>query len=365
MYAYMDRMTLRDLEPFERQVYDKQRIARRRGWVKDLDADAHELRFEDGAVLKYDRLLIATGSAPNRAAWMEGPEQGITHFVSLQDLAECERLTASTRKAVVVGGGLIGVELVECLRHHGVDVEFLVRDASYWPAALSPEEGELVAEEIRGHGVRLRLGEEVEAVVSDAAGRVSGVRTNKGHIECEMLGVCIGVRPAVGWLRGVKTPPAIGRGIQVSAGFRTSLADVWAAGDCAEFDGAVEQLWYSAKRHGELAARAMLGDDVAYRPPLFYNSAKFFELEYTVVGETGGAAAFFHRVPGRRASIRINEAGGAVTGFSMLGARWDHTKFEQWIRERRTLADVLANLRQAQFDVEFGRLPLDSVGGAK
>ena len=377
MYAYMDRMNLRDLEPFERKVYGAQRIERRRAWVKDLDACAHEIHFADGGSLRYDKLLLAVGSVPNRFAWpgLENVRDGVTHFVSMQHLEACERLTPSTKRAVVVGGGLIGVELVECLRHHGVEVEFIVREDSYWPIALAPEEGKLVAEEIERHGVRLRLAEEVVEVLSDPqTGRVSSVRTSKGgEIGCQMLGICIGVRPGVDWLKQVRTPPALGRGIQASPEFRTSLPDVWTAGDCAEFAGpngktVVEQIWYSAKRQGELAARAMLGDTVGYEPPLFYNSAKFFELEYTTVGQAvnlpEGAVAFSHRVPGQRANVRIVERNNAVIGFNMLGARWNHRQFEAWIRERRRLDEVIANLHLAQFDVEFGRLPLQSTRAA-
>lgn len=377
MYAYMDRMTLRDLEPFERKSYDVQRIERRRGWVRDLDAAAQELHFAEGGKLSYDRLLLAVGSTPQRANWpgLDQARDGVTHFVTLNDLASCERLTPSTQRAVVVGGGLIGVELVECLRHHGVEVDFLVRDASYWPAALSPEEGQVIAEEIERHGVRLRLSTEVAAVSGDAqTGRVSSIRTSQGEeIACQMLGVCIGVRPGVDWLKAVQTPPAIGRGIQVGPDFRTSLPNVWSAGDCAEFARAeasplVEQIWYSAKRQGELAARAMLGDAVHYEPPLFYNSAKFFEVEYTTVGQAvklpDDAVAFTHRVPGQRATVRIAARQGAVLGFSMLGARWNHQQLEAWIRERRSMDEVIANLHRAQFDVEFGRLPLESVRAA-
>jgi hypothetical protein len=140
---------------------------------------------------------------------------------------------------------------------------------------------------------------------------------------------------------------------------------VWAAGDCAEIqpDGRpafVEQIWYSAKRQGELAARAMLGDAVAYMPPAFYNSAKFFEIEYTTVGSFGDMQ-FYARIEGREASVRIAAESGRVTGFNMLGSRWDHTYFERWIEERRSPDYVMGHLDEAQFDVEFGRVELGSV----
>lgn len=376
MYAYMDRMDLRDMEPFERKVYDRQKIERIRGWVRDLDARRRLLRLDNGREVVYDKLLLAVGSAPNRVPWpgLETVREGVVHFVSLQDLAECERLTPSTRRAVVVGGGLIGVELVECLRHHGVEVDFLVREPWYWPVALAPEEGEIIANHLRRHGVRLHLEQEVQLVKADAGGRVCSVLTSGGQeLACQMLGICIGVRPNADWLKAVATPPDIRRGIVVNRSFQTSLGDVFAAGDCAEFDGrdgqpVVEQIWYAARRQGELAARAMLGDTVDYQPPLFYNSAKFFEIEYTTVGNVvrlpEDARSFFHRLPGEAASIRLVESNGAVIGFNMLGARWDHTWFERWIHERRSMEEVMEQLHLAQFDVEFGRVGLDSARAA-
>lgn len=366
MYVFMDRMNRRDLEPFERRKYTENNITLRRVWVTACNAATRTLRLADGSSLIYDKLLLATGSEPNPAPWpgTANAATGILHFVSLQDLAKWEHLLPTTRRAVVAGGGLIGVELVECLLHHGIEVDFLVREAWYWPMALAPEEGEIIANHLRRHGVRLHLGDEIAEVVANPSRQLTAVRTAQGReLPCQALGVCIGVRPAIDWLRNTQPPPALNRGVLIQSNFRTSLPNVWAAGDCAELpSGHVEQLWYSAKRQGELAALSMLGEPVHYTPPLFYNSAKFFDIEYTTVG-VAGPESFFRRLPGKDVSIRImHETDGTVTGFNMLGSRWDHQWFETWIAERRTLPYVLKNLRQAQFDVEFGRVPLAALG---
>jgi NADPH-dependent 2,4-dienoyl-CoA reductase/sulfur reductase-like enzyme len=373
MYAYMDRLTPRDLEPYERKVYDRQSFQRLRDRVTDLDASTGTLRLRSGKSIHYDRLLLATGSAPNSIPWsgLEQVSEGIVNFVTMQDLEKCERLTPSTREAVVVGGGLIGVELVECLSFHRRKVTFLVREPWYWPVALDGPEAEMISEHLRRHGVDLRVDDEVTAVAADGSGRVSGVRTKSGaEFPCQMLGVTAGVHPNVDWLRDVTTPPLLGRGIQVNPAFETSIENVWAAGDCAEIVRTgekpfVEQIWYSAKRQGELAARAMLGDRIDYRQPTFYNSSKFFEIEFTTVGIVNaappGAFHFYSRIPGKDVSVRIVEHRGAVIGFNMLGSRWDHTFFERWIAERRALDYAVAHLHEAQFDVEFGRQELSQV----
>ena len=363
MYVYMDRMQPRDLEPHERGVYVQKRIRRVRAWVRDINAARKQIRLDSGEAIAYDKLLLATGSTPNRIPWpgLEAARDGVVHFVSLQDLERCERLTPSTKRAVVVGGGLIGIELVECLAHHGVQVTFLVREQWYWPIALGPQEGEMVAAHIRKHGVEICLEEEVASVESGSAGRVRSIHTSRSReIPCEILGIAIGVRPAIDWLRAVTTPPALGRGILTTPGFRTSLGNVFAAGDCAEIEGVgVEQIWYSAKRQGELAAHSMLGDNVHYTPPIFFNSAKMFEIEYTTVGRMAdGAGSFYFRQPGRDMSIRIAADSGFVVGFNMLGSRWDHRRLAAWIEQKRTPAEVMASLHQAQFVVEFGQFDL-------
>lgn len=372
MYAYMDLMTRKDLEPFERKVFDNLKIELVRGRAVDLDADAHTLKLEDGKTLNYTKLLLAVGAKPNIFGWdgIKDAKDGVVHFVSMQDLDACERLTPSTKSAVVVGGGLIGIELVECLKHHGVNVTFLIREPFYWPMALSAEEGAMVNGHMQAHGVDVRLEEELSKVTVDANGRVSGVETNKGNaIECQMLGICVGVHANKEWLNECKSTPELGRGIKVNRAFETSLPDVYAAGDCAEIvreDGSTfqETIWYSAKLHGQLAARSMMGDAVDYEKPLFYNSSKFFHIEYTTVGEVvnldAGMRSLYRRHPKKEISQRIvyNEA-NQVIGFNMLGSRWNHNVLERWILERRTIDWVRKNLAQAQFDVEFGRAKLE------
>lgn len=366
MYAFMDRLPRRAMEPHERHSWAERGVDLVRARVTDLDATRGQLTLHDGRTLPYDRLLLATGSRARRlgAPGITDDLAGLVHFVTLQDLDACERYTPTTRRAVVVGGGLIGIELVECLRFHGVAVTFLVREPWYWPAALSREEGAVAAAEMRRHGVDMREGAAVAAVARDAVGRVSAVTTTAGEtIACELLGVCIGVEPQVEWLKGVATPPKLGRGVAVDATLRTSLDDVWAAGDCAELEGGrVESIWYSAKRQGALAGENMTGRPKAYAPPVFFNSAKLFELEYTTVGALAdveeGAESLYAAHPARAISWRIVHAGDRVLGFNALGSRWDHTVITRWIEEERPVEWVRENLRRAQFDVEFGRAPL-------
>lgn len=363
MYAFMDRMTLRDLEPLERKSYDAQRIARVRDRVTDIDAATKTLTLQSGQAMQYGALLLATGSSPNQlnVPGVSAAKQGMVNFVTLQDLEQCEKHTRLGGNAVVVGGGLIGIELVECLIHHGMKVDFMVRDPWYWPAALDKEEAAMVTEHMRHHGVNVLLEESVVEIKSNNSGKVEAVIGSSGkRYDVELLGVAVGVHPSIEWLATTRTAPKVNRGILVDSAFRTSLPHVWAAGDCVELasTGLVEQIWYSAKRQGELAAKSILGDAINYQPPIFYNSSKFFDIEFTTTGKLG-AESFYHRVAGKEISIRVSWENSAVTGFNMLGSRWNHEFFERWITERRTPEYVMNRLHEAQFDGEFGTLPLN------
>ena len=371
MYAYMDRLDRRALEPYERSTYRKQNIDLVRGWVVDLDSTGKQLHLEDGKKIGYDKLVLAVGASPNMFPWKGADKikDGLAHFVSMQDLNTCERLTRSSNQAVVVGGGLIGIELVECLHHHGVDTTFLIREPYYWPLALGKEEADFVGDSMKHHGIDIRLEEEIGEILVDANGRVEGVDTNLGNnLPCQMLGVTAGVRPNIDRLKQFSDQPELGRGIIVDPTLKTSLDDVWACGDCAEIHlpgqkrPLIEQIWYSAKRQGHVVGRNLFGEGLEYRQPTFYNSSKLFEIEYTTVGRVNLAPAdsptIYRKMRDKPISQRIVHDGERVLGFNMLGSRWNHEYLVRWVEEGRSPGWVLANLRKAQYDVEFGRAKL-------
>ena len=372
MYSYMDVMPRKSLEPFERGVYARKRIDLVKDWVVDMNSLAKTVTLEGGKTLPYDKLVFAVGAAPNMFGWegADAVKDGKVHFVSMGDLDECERLTPTTKQAVVVGGGLIGIELVECLHHHGVHVTFLIREPFYWPMALGQEESTFVSQHMREHGIDVSLSEEMTRIEVDDAGRVSGVVTDAGRtIPCQMLGIAAGVHPSIERLRKFTTAPEMDRGIIVNEFLETSLPDVFACGDCASIhhsDGRKpygELIWYSAKRQGALVGANLFGDQSAYKPPTFFNSSKFFEVEYTTVGDVvrvpEGTMSIYRYAPGKPISQRIAYKDGAVIGFNMLGSRWNHELLERWVEERRSPEWVRAHLTEAQFDVELGRVNLN------
>jgi len=385
MYVFAGQMRLRDTEPYDRGLYERLRLERVSKRVAGVDAGAKALRFEDGGTLGYDRLLLAVGSRGRPAPWPGAAGAGVHYFVTLRDLEGLDREARPGLRAVVVGGGLIGVEVAEILLARGLKVTFLVRENWYFPLALDEREAALVAEHLRAHGVDVRLGVNVEEVRRGPDGALAGVRLGDapralaalapeaGEVPCDLLVSAIGVVPNTGFLAGGGLRLSKGGAIEVDDALRASAPDVWAAGDCANVtwaDGTrrPEQLWYTARDQGRVAAASMLGDAAVYRRGTWYNSAKFFDLEYTTAGwvpvrldwdntplDPGpDVRDWFQRTPGRFDSQRVVCKGQRVVGFNMLGGRWNHEVMLEWIDSRRTLAYVLDHLGEAQFDEELG-----------
>ena len=378
MYVFAGQMTLRDTEPYDRGLYQRMGFERVRGRVVSLDAPARTLVLEDGSRRGYERLLLAVGSKARRAPWPGADGPGVHAFVTLRDLEALDRDARPGLRAVVVGGGLIGVEVAEILHDRGLHVTFAIRDQWAFPAALEPRESAIVGEHMRGHGIDVRLGAVAQDVLRAGDGRVRAVRvasTGGGEgaeIAADLVVAAVGVVPNTAFLDRSAVKLARNRGIETDDALRTSAPDVWAAGDCANVtiaDGSrrIEQLWYTAREQGRLAARSLLGDAVVYRRSAPYNSAKFFDLEWTTAGlvpaeisSSGepvalpdGVSCWFQRVPGRLASQRVVTRHGRVVGFNLLGSRWDHEPLLRWIDERRPLDWVLEHLGEAQFDEEL------------
>lgn len=372
MYVFAGQTSLRDTEPYDHALYDRMGFARVAKRVATVDVPAHALVFADGQRLAYDRLLLAVGSKARPAPWAGAEGPGLHYFVTLRDLDALDRAARRGMRVAVIGGGLIGVEVAEILHHRGLHVTFVIRENWYFPAALDARESAVVAEHMRGQGVDVRLAAAVDEVQRGADGRPSGVRCGTEVFPADIVVSSIGVIPNTAFLAGSAIPMNANSAIEVNDALRTTAPDVWAAGDCANVtwaDGSrrPEQLWYTARDQGRAAAASMLGDDVAYRRGTWYNSAKFFDIEWTTAGWVPVTQDFdgtpldpgpdvrtwFQRVPGTFNTQKIVTKGERVVGFNFLGSRWNHEPLLEWIHERRSLEWVLKRLHQAQFDEEF------------
>jgi NADPH-dependent 2,4-dienoyl-CoA reductase/sulfur reductase-like enzyme len=401
MWVFSGQMSHRDIEPLERDAYERLDFRRVRSRAIGIDTASRRVSFAGGQQpVAYDRLLIASGSSPRPGPWPGSDARGVGHFVTLQDLdwyerevhggtsraggpprprahsngsasdspyrfreVAAERRGRLARQPAVIGGGLIGIEAVEVAVTAGLRPRFFIREEWFWPIALDRAESRWISDRMAEHGVEVHLEHQVEALETDPDGNVSAVRTNLGRYEVDCVVIGIGVTPNTGWLASTGIELDERGGIVVDEGLQTSAPDVFAAGDCASvrwFDGTrrPEQLWYTARDQGRVAGRRLLGDTPRYDRGTWYNSAKLMDIEYTTAGLVNWKLEreenWFFEEKGRVCSTtRIVTKDGRVVGFNMLGRRWDHTVLIRWIEERRTLDWVLGHLNDAAFDTEL------------
>lgn len=366
MYVYMGHLTFEQTQPYENWFWKKNRISLLQKHVSQILPESKRLRFADGGELTYDKLVLATGSRPNRGGWPGQELTGVQGMVSKQDLESLQQLTPSIRQAVVVGGGLIGIELAEMLHSRHIPVTYLVREPSFWANVLPPEESALINAEIRRHpGIDLRLGAELAEILGDDGGRVRAIRTKAGEeIPCQFVGITVGVSPNIELAAsaGIET----GRGFRVDEYLQTNVPDIYAVGDCAELRSpnagrrAIEAVWYTGKLMGPVLAQTLCGQPTAYRQSTWFNSAKFMDMEYQVYGQVGnavrpGEAHLYWQHPSQHKAIRIvyDKSSGKVLGFNLMGIRFRQEVCQHWIEQGSSIEEVLSHLSAANFDPEF------------
>jgi NAD(P)H-nitrite reductase large subunit len=373
----MGHMRLQDTQPYEPWFWDKNRINLKKGRVETIDFNTQKMavRTAQGAIhdTPYDKLIIATGSKSNKFGWKGQDLQGVHGMYHLQDLEAMERHSQGLKRAVVIGGGLIGIEMAEMFHSRHIPVTFLVREKSFWNLILPPEESAMINRHIRENGIDLQLENElVEILDENGDGKVDAILPKKGEkIDCGFVGLTVGVSPNIDFLK--TTPPdvlgqalSINRGIKVNEYLETNIPNVYAIGDCAEMETPqqgrrpIEAVWYTGRMMGETVANNICKTPVKYLPGIWFNSAKFFDIEYQVYGDIQAQlpenqeTIYWEHGAGKKA-IRITffKETGAVVGFNLMGIRYRHEVCEKWIKDKTHIETVLTDLGMANFDPEF------------
>ncbi len=366
MYIYMGHMRYHDTKPYEDWFWEKNRIDLVFDHVSEVDYDQHQLSLTSGKTIAYDKLVLAVGSKSNKFGWPGQDLNRVTGLYNLQDLEKIEKHSEGLNRAVIVGGGLIGIELAEMFHSRHIPVTMLVREKSFWDAVLPIEESQMISRHIVNSGIDLKLGVNLQEIVDDGSGNACAtiVKETGERIDCGYVGLTAGVSPNIAWLK--ESGLEIQRGIVVNNKLETNMPDVYAVGDCAEQSAplpgrrGVEAIWYTGRMMGETCAYNICGHDVSYDPGIWFNSAKFIDIEYQVYGEVLAKPKEHHKGlywehPDGDKSVRViyDTQDESIVGFNLMGVRFRHEVCEKWLREKTNVKDVIANLTLANFDPEF------------
>jgi len=272
-----------------REFFDLHRAQIVTAKVEAIRPDAREIDLDSGDRLAYDRVLVSTGGVPFVPP-IDGLEGGgVFTFTTLTAARALEAVARPGAKAVVLGGGLIGVKAAHALIERGVEVAIVELGKSLMPLALDEVSGRIVSENARSQDIELFLEDTVSAVQRNEAGAVVGVELASGtHIPCELLVVAVGVRPNAALVS--EAGGAVERGVVVDRQMKTSIENVYAAGDVAQGynlltgENQVIAILPVAAWQGYAAGRAMAGDDYQYAGGMPMNSVDVFGIPIISVG---------------------------------------------------------------------------------
>ncbi len=361
----MGHMKFEHTKPYEDHFWKKNRIDLVFKHVSAVDDQHKVLMFSDGTQTSYDKLVLATGAKPNMFGWKGQDLKGVGGLFSFQDLERMEKYTKNIKRGVIIGGGLIGVEMAEMLLSRGIEVTFLIRESLFWGNVLPEQEAKMVMRHMKEHHVDLRVNTELSEIIGNDQGRAIGIKTNKGEfIECGWVGLTAGVSPNISFLASSKIET--NRGILIDQEFQTNIKDIYAIGDCAEFKTAapgrrpIEQVWYTGKMMGENLAKCLTGAPTPYAPGHWFNSAKFFDIEYQTYGwvfpklKSEETDFYWEHESGKICVHLIFEKQSRqFVGINTFGIRMRHQAFDYWLNKQTSIETVIENLKDANFDPEF------------
>lgn len=373
MYIYMGHMKFEHTKPYEDWFWTKNRIDLVYDFVEKVDFEKNKIQLKTSQPIIYDELILATGSKPNLFGWPGQDLNGVSGLYSIQDLENIEKSTQNITEAAIIGGGLIGIELAEMLVSRKIKVNFLVREKHFWANILPEQEGKLIEREITKHGVNLLLNNELESISGDKNGKVVSLKTKKGEVlQSQFVGLTVGVSPNISFLKN--TGLATEKGILVDEYLKTNLPNVYAIGDCIEHKNppfgrkSIEQIWYTGKIMGETLAKTICGNETKYEPGIFYNSAKFFDIEYSVYGNVPAKlnpneSTFYYENDKGNKCLRINYLSDSeeITGIHAFGIRLRASTCLGWIENKTNFKTVIREIEKANFDPEFSKKYLSEI----
>jgi NADPH-dependent 2,4-dienoyl-CoA reductase/sulfur reductase-like enzyme len=365
-------MKFEHTQPYEKWFWKKNNINLKKGFVENVNHSEKQLIFSNGEIMAYDKLIIATGSKPNKFGWPGQNLDGVMGMYHKQDLENLEKHAPNNKickRAVIVGGGLIGIELAEMLHSRHIPVTFLVRESSFWNGVLPKGESAMINREIISNGIDLRLGVNLKEIKDLGSEKVKSiVITETGEeIACDVVGLTAGVSPNINFLK--ESGIELGRGVKVNKYLETNIKDIYAIGDCAEQHEAIDQrrpieaVWYTGRMMGETLAQTICENKTKYQPGHWFNSAKFLDIEYQTYGwvwakPKENEARFYWEYKDGKKCIHINYDKNTYEflGINTFGIRMRHEFFDSVLTKKQSAHYVLEHLADANFDPEFYKL---------
>jgi nitrite reductase (NADH) large subunit len=329
----------KDLETYKLDWYAKQHIQiRTETAAKGIVPGEKVVVTADNTRHAYDKLLIATGSHPARLP-INGFDGDHVYTVRTIDDVITLRSVAKTKKnCIVLGGGLLGIEIGYALSKLGISVTVVEYFNRLIPRQLDEEGSQLLKEVLQNQGLQFILGVQPTAI-EDHSGKKQLVLKGRDALSCDFMVMSVGISPSVQLARdaGLNTH----KGIIADDFLRTSHADIFTAGDCAEHNGIIYGLWSAAMEQGEIAGENMAGASRKYLGTTVSTQLKVAGIEVASVGaieHDEKAVNVIKKTDAKSACYKkIFLKDKQVLGAIMIGCNKDALKTKQLIKDRTVI----------------------------
>ncbi|MBC8178106.1 MAG: NAD(P)/FAD-dependent oxidoreductase [Deltaproteobacteria bacterium] len=345
------------------EIEENDLVAKKEKWYRDQNINLElvtrivgakdqekALITENNRTLSYDRLLIATGSHSFIPPIKGSEKKGVFSLRTIKDARDISAYARNIENVVLIGGGLLGLEAGNALRKLGKRVTVVEFFPRLLPRQLDVDGAKRLQGIMEEMGFSFRLGAKTEAITGgDQAG---GVLLEDGEtLSSEMVIISAGVRPNMELAKDLGLDHD--KGIKVDEHLQTNLADIYAAGDVAEFEGMPYGIWPAAMEQGKIAGNNMAGGDMVYEGTVMANTLKVVGVDLASAGNIDAENEFESQVfTDEKIYKKIVIENDQITGCIMLGDTKGFNKMTKAISERVDVSKIKNQILSAGFNFD-------------
>jgi len=326
--------------------------------VNRVDAESQTLHTHSGDTHEYDKLLVATGGTPAQVPVENSDADGIHHFWTFEDARGIKEHADRAEKGVIVGAGLLGIDLAAVCAAQGMDARYLMRGNRWWRYALSLDGAEIIHDALESKGVEPVFDSGVDHFEVDDEGQVEAAVDPDGErFDADWVGVAIGLKFNTEWLHGSGVD--CNDGVIVDEHMQTNVDNIYAAGDITRFHDTIlgelaqNGAWGSAKEQGAVAAKNMVADEPTeeFRWVSSY-SITHFDFPFLSFGHPTIGDETAEQTYSDSEWRRLAFKNGQLVGGVLIGDLSQQSALKRIIREERQVVDQKELLLEPEIEVE-------------
>ena len=322
--------------------------------IKKIETDKKYIITEKEEKGEYDKLLLATGST-NFVPPIKGREKkGFFTLRIIRDVLSIKEYSLKNKKAVLIGGGLLGLEAARGLRVRGLDVTVVEFFPRLLPRQLDEKGGKVLQRLIEKIGIKVVLNAQSEEVMG--GDKVAGLKLKDGRmVDCDLIIISAGITPRIELAK--EAGISVNKGIVVNERFETNIKGIYAAGDCAEFQGRIYGLWTASTEQGTIAGNNIAGVDTIYSGTTPSTTLKIVGIDLTSIGVVNPEGEGFKELIREDGSNEVYKKlvikDGKIVGAILLGDTKDVRAVSKLIKNNVDVSKFEDKLVDSKFDLKL------------